>query len=223
MGDNSIRRLSDSFEIGGHTMDHTTLTSLPSAQANRQIHACKTWVEDVTGKACTMFCPPRGKYRKEHLSMVQAAGFDGVRTVEMFSIDPPRTATSRTCFSIPSTAPELAARPDTSNRLAILPTTLQAHPHGRLAYLKNIARRFAARNLGLYLLAGAKPTWPSLAESLARRVMQHGGVFHLWGHSWEIEATHQWHELDSVLHMLSSLMHGATRLSNGGLAITRPT
>ncbi|MGA2500709.1 MAG: polysaccharide deacetylase family protein [Tepidisphaeraceae bacterium] len=219
MGANSIRRLSETFEIGGHTLDHATLTGLPPSQANRQIHDCKTWVEDVTGKSCTMFCPPCGKYSKEHLSMVRSAGFDGLRTVEMFSIDPPRAATvSRVCFSTPSTIPEFAARQHTSNSLAVLPTTLQAHPHGRLAYLRNIARRFAARNLHLYLLAGAKTAWPSLAATLARRVMEQGGVFHLWGHSWEIEATHQWHELEVVLRMLSSLMPNATRLSNGQLA-----
>ena len=224
MGANSIHRLSETFEIGGHTLDHTTLTELPPAQAHRQIHDCKAWVEDVTGKSCTMFCPPRGKYTKEHLSMVRAAGFDGLRTVEMFSIDPPRAASvSGVCFSTPSTARELTARPYTSNRLTILPTTIQAHPHGRLAYLRNIARRLAPRNLRLYLLTGAKATWPKLAESLAQRVMRRGGVFHLWGHSWEIEATHQWHELEDVLRMLSSLMHDATPLSNGRLAIAHAT
>lgn len=224
MGASSIRLLSKTFEIGAHTLDHITLTSVPSSQANQQIHDCKAWVEDVTGKSCTMFCPPCGKYKKEHLSMVQSAGFMGLRTVELLSIDPPRV------ISTPSPDAPGEGRgggmdgPATASpkSLILLPTTLQAHPHGRLVYLRNIARRLAARNLHLYFLAGAKTTWPQLAESLARRVIQRGGVFHLWGHSWEIEQTRQWRELDVVLCMLSSLMNDATRLTNGRLAVTRP-
>lgn len=136
--------------------------------------------------------------------MIQSAGFIGLRTVEMLSIDRPRVIATAA-----------------SDKLILLPTTIQAYPHGRLAYLKNIGRRFAVRNLHMYLLAGAKTNWLQLAESLARRVMQSGGVFHLWGHSWEIEQTGQWQELEDVLRMISSVMRDATRLSNGQLALSR--
>jgi hypothetical protein len=32
----------------------------------------------------------------------------------------------------------------------------------------------------------------------------HGGVFHLWGHSWEIEEKGQWENLEAVLKTMSS-------------------
>src|SRR5215469_6765595 len=57
-----IRELSESFEIGAHTLDHVFLTEVDDARASRQIRDSKAWLEDVTGRPCTMFCPPAGKY-----------------------------------------------------------------------------------------------------------------------------------------------------------------
>ena len=35
------------------------------------------------------------------------------------------------------------------------------------------------------------------------RVMVRGGVFHLWGHSWEIENHKDWQRLEAVLKYIS--------------------
>jgi len=80
MSEAQIRELSESFEIGGHTLDHLFLPTIPDAQANLQIAGCKKWVEDTTGKPCRMFCPPAGKFNGVHLGMIAGAGFIGWRS-----------------------------------------------------------------------------------------------------------------------------------------------
>ncbi len=41
--------------------------------------------------------------------------------------------------------------------------------------------------------------WDSLACALFDKVVERGGVFHLWGHSAELEAHHDWSRLERVL------------------------
>src|SRR4029077_18107218 len=52
-----IRKLSCAFEIGAHTLDHVVLTRATEEEAWRQIGGSKSWLEDVTGLPCLMFCP----------------------------------------------------------------------------------------------------------------------------------------------------------------------
>jgi hypothetical protein len=49
------------------------------------------------------------------------------------------------------------------------------------------------------------------------RAVEIDGVFHLWGHSWEIERFGQWENLDRVLRMMGELSPGALCLTNGEL------
>ena len=51
--------------------------------------------------------------------------------------------------------------------------------------------------------------------ALFDRVLEEGGVFHLWGHSWELEQTGQWARLEEVLRHLGQYTGQATALTNG--------
>lgn len=190
-----IRELSARFEIGAHTMNHVYLDSCPPEQARQEISDSKKWVEDVTGKPCTMFCPPAGKFTRLHLRMIEEAGFAGARTVELFSTTLPRRL----------------------GRLRVMPTSIQAHSHGTSAYLRNIARRRAMANLWLYIRYGASGDWTAAARHLVDHCSQRGGVFHLWGHSWEIDRHEQWRRLESVFRYLKQLSALMPSLTNGQL------
>src|SRR5579872_6682713 len=50
MSATDLRRLSSSFEVGGHTLNHVPLPSLPRERAWAEIVDCKNWLEDLTGK-----------------------------------------------------------------------------------------------------------------------------------------------------------------------------
>ena len=195
MPESQIRELAQTFEIGGHTLDHLFLPTIPDAQADFQIAGCKKWVEDTIGNSCEMFCPPAGKYSGPHLRMIHQAGYRGMRSVELLSTSKPRVL----------------------NGLAHMPTTLQAFPHRRVTYLKNTIKRRGWPNLWRYILLGGPSGWEKLAENLLQRVIDRGGVFHLWGHSWELERTGQWERLERVLQMMGELASSARVVPNGEL------
>lgn len=195
-----IRELSTRFEIGAHTMNHVYLDSCPPEKARQEIFDSKNWVEDVTGKPCTMFCPPAGKFSRLHLKMIEEAGFAGARTVELFS----------------------AALPRQHGKLRIMPTSIQAHSHGTSAYLRNIARRRALKNLWLYIRFGMGRDWSTAAHQLVDHCKQSGGVFHLWGHSWEIDRHEQWQRLEIVFGYLKQLGTQMANVSNGQLCVQSP-
>jgi hypothetical protein len=190
-----LRQLGATFEIGAHTLRHVVLTRASEQLAWQQIAGSKSWVEDSTGLPCPMFCPPRGKFSTRHLGMIRRAGYSGMRTVEMLSLDFPRPAAG----------------------LAIMPTTTHAYPHGALSLAKNTIRRKAFGNLWRLVAHGPRADWPKLACSLMRHCVERGGVFHLWGHSWELQETEQWERLDCVLRFMSQFACEAAFLPNGEL------
>ncbi len=77
-------------------------------------------------------------------------------------------------------------------------TSVQARPHPRdwpmIAALNGFR---PARSLKLF-------DWAALATWLFDRVLEDGGVFHLWGHSWEVEALGQWDRLAHVLDYIGA-------------------
>jgi peptidoglycan/xylan/chitin deacetylase (PgdA/CDA1 family) len=192
MPESQVRELSQSFEIGGHTLDHLFLPTIPDAVASIQIAGCKKWVEDVTGKRCQMFCPPAGRFNEAHRAMMVDAEFLGFRSVEFLSLAPPSRYAG----------------------LLEMPTTLQSYPHPPMSYVKNMIKRKSLGSLVRFALQGAPSNWEKLADRLLRSVLKHGGVFHLWGHSWEIEQTSQWDALDRVLALLGRFTGDARTATN---------
>lgn len=176
-----IRELSRRFEIGAHTLDHFYLNRVSDPVAVQQLSGSRQWIEDLTGNICRVFCFPGGRFKTRQLPLVKAAGFIGARTVELLSIRPP--------------APK--------GSVLLIPTTIQAFPHRAAAYANNAIRR--GRNLlalcrHVFFQTG---NWVALAERLFLRALQSRAVFHLWGHSWEIERHNQWRNLENLLLTIS--------------------
>ncbi len=192
MRPSEMRTLSTIFEIGAHTMRHIVLTETTDEEAWQEISRSKAWIEDTIGSSCLLFCPPRGRYGRRHLDMASRAKYIGLRSTELLSLDRPRQR----------------------GGLLLMPTTLQAYPHTRLDFARNAIKRKAAGNLWRCIAHGGGD-WARLGESLLRRALAHGGVFHLWGHSWELEKTGQWRRLDDVLRLVGDVAKQAVSLTNG--------
>ena len=96
-----VHELSRAFEIGAHTVNHVDLTRVSEKAAWQEIVGSRSWVEDQTGRSCPMFCPPRGRYLPQHLRLVRSAGFRGVRSVELLSVDFPRPRPGCSCYRRP--------------------------------------------------------------------------------------------------------------------------
>ena len=47
--------------------------------------------------------------------------------------------------------------------------------------------------------------------------MNNGGIWHLWGHSWEIEANSDWDKLESLFRLIDDLPREALKVNNSQL------
>ena len=196
MDRNQIRELSRRFEIGAHTLNHVYLDSVSRDIAQRQIVESKAALEDICASECRLFCFPGGRFAPEHLEIVKQAGYSAVRTVEMMSLQPPALRSG----------------------LAVIPTTLQVFQHSRLSYIKNVAKRWGLKNIIPLSLSLRNSELLTTVHLLLDRAAQTGGVFHLWGHSWEIETHGLWPNLESVLSLISSYRPRAKFVANGALS-----
>ncbi len=190
MNAGALRHVAQGFEIAAHTIDHVDLTAVPVDEADRQIRDGRRSLEETLGTAVRGFCYPRGRQTRTIRRLVAAAGFDYARTVRNF-----RTEVGGDPFA--------------------MPVTLQLFPHRPTAYLRNLIKYgLSPQRLRLGLAALATP---NLVDRVARLVdicAHSGGVFHLWGHSWEIEEQGLWPTLDQILSHLARSVPRAAFASN---------
>jgi hypothetical protein len=62
--------------------------------------------------------------------------------------------------------------------------------------------------------------WDDLAIDMFELIRARGGVFHLWGHSWEIDEQGDWDRLERVLRHVSG-RQDVRYVTNGDLAANR--
>jgi hypothetical protein len=190
----AMREIAQHFEIGSHTLDHRFLTSLDDAAALRQITLGKAALEDRLGGPVRGFCYPGGRYRRRHVDMVRAAGFDYARTTLNLCID---------------------AGP---NRYE-MGTSCQFYPHVRAVYLRNFLRGGYWRQRGASLLVAAHQTgWDTRMSSLFHHAARRHGVFHLWAHSADIVRWNAWGTLECLLADIATHVPFSNRLNNQQLA-----
>ncbi|HLL67803.1 MAG TPA: polysaccharide deacetylase family protein [Micromonosporaceae bacterium] len=186
LDDHGISELAQQFEIGGHTLTHRRLPQLDLPTARAEIEDGKAHLERITRKPVHSFCYPRGEYRPEHVRLVAQAGFRFARTVR-----------------------RLALRP--GHRPLETPTTIHAYQHLRdVPIAGRVARWRPRRVIRLWR------NWDDLAVDMFDTALADGGVFHLWGHSWEIDRDQGWQRLERVCEYISRRA-GVRYVDNGAL------
>jgi peptidoglycan/xylan/chitin deacetylase (PgdA/CDA1 family) len=72
------------FELGGHTVSHPQdMKNLDDDQLCYEILQTKFDIEKLTGRACTKFCYPRGRFDERVKGYVRAAGYEEARTTKV--------------------------------------------------------------------------------------------------------------------------------------------
>jgi peptidoglycan/xylan/chitin deacetylase (PgdA/CDA1 family) len=189
-----VRELSGEFEIGAHTVHHCDLLTAPDHVTRSEIIDCKSELEQICGRPCTAFCFPKGRFRRNHVRNVREAGYRTARTVELMSLE----------------------LPSVRDGVAMMPTTMQAGVNGFSRVARNSLKRMRLENLFRHVRFG-KSDWVATAESVLEHVIRRGGVFHLWGHSWEIDQMRQWENLERVFALLAQGGGRARFTDNSGL------
>ncbi len=193
MAGRDLRSLAtEGFEIGGHGISHAELPTCAPHKLDREVADSRKSLEDLLGMPVSMFAYPRGRHDRRVIAAVKRAGYSGARTTRMlardFRFDPFR-----------------------------VPTSVQVFPHPRLAYVKNLLRAFHFGHSWLHI---ARPSrlrdWVSLAKAMFDSVIERGGIWHLYGHSWEIHQQGLWDSLSDVLSYVAR-REGVLYLPNNGI------
>lgn len=185
------------FEIGAHGVSLPNLTLCSPEELAREVCCCKQQLEDQLGQAVRMFAYPRGRYNRHVISTVKKAGYLGARTTRMLArgidFDPFR-----------------------------MPTSVQAYPHSASEYLRNLGRSFSiGRTTEFLTWLQHWRSWVDLAEALFDTVLREGGVWHLYGHSWEVNDLGLWSALDEIFAYVS-MRPGVLYLPNGKILGREP-
>lgn len=183
-----LRELAGHHEIGGHTFDHVRLT----AASLDQIAASKAAIEDEIGRPITGFCYPGGVHDASIRAAVRSAGFHYARTIENLWLDVPRDPFQ-------------------------LATTLQCYPHTRLTYVKNLARGHVRDRARGFECAMRSRSLAAMLTSLLDAALANGTMFHLWGHSWELEEHGLWGELEAFFAFARDRVLRDQRVDNAEL------
>ena len=187
-----IKALARAFEIGGHTMNHRRLSSLPPEEAHREVVDGKHWLEAVTGVPAVSFCYPQGKFNSRVVALVREAGFSGARTCRF----------------------NLSGWPADPFLWGV---STHAYPHSTPVQLRHALLEGNFR--GLWDFFGthrAATDWETHFLHGLNRVAKRGGIAHLYLHSWEIEERQEWEKLRRVLAAIAA--HPTLeRVTNGEL------
>ncbi len=180
------------FDIGAHTLTHCDLTKVSPQQMKSEINGSKWFVQNLCGADVNAFCYPRGRFNARVRACVREAGFRGARTTRMLATQP--------CFDPFE-----------------MPTALQAFPTPPVSYLKNCAKRRQWTSMYRYVTQWCRSAhWVKLGRKLFDEVLESRGIWHLYGHSWEIEALDLWTELGELLDYVAH-RPGVIYESNSGL------
>jgi peptidoglycan/xylan/chitin deacetylase (PgdA/CDA1 family) len=170
-------------------MSHSVLPLLSSKEIAQEVGICKDRLQDLLGERVRMFCYPKGRFNREVIKHVKNAGYEGARTTRML-----RQGLDFDPFE--------------------MPTSLIAYPNKRKIYAKNLIKSRNIRGLSGYATHFVHlKSWVSMGKMLFDQVLKERGVWHLYGHSWQIEEMGLWDDLKEILDYVSG-REGVLYLTN---------
>tara|TARA_B110000467_G_scaffold107947_1_gene98289 strand:+ start:2474 stop:3208 length:735 start_codon:yes stop_codon:yes gene_type:complete len=185
-------QIAKDFEIGGHTFNHKILTDISNEEIDYELLESKKKLENNIGKEIISFCYPRGKYNKNIMDRVKLAGFKCGRTTELF----------RTNYLDPFE----------------FHTTIQATNRILASKAKQIFETNEKKLASSLIFSGSLlKDWDIIAKKSFDHILENGGIWHLWGHSWEIEKNNDWSKLKNIFEYikLKSKNNSIEFLTNG--------
>lgn len=166
-----LRHISETHEVGAHTLSHVMLTRVREEVAREEILGSKASLETILGKRVTSFAYTHGCYRREHVKIVEEAGFFCARTTRLYFTE--------------------IENPFETN------VTMLAAPH-RVRNFEGLTRLFWKTPKTIFKLYTLKK-WNRLGKMMFDSFLEKGGVFHIFGHAWQIDQHKSWEKLEDLL------------------------
>lgn len=181
-------------ECGSHTMHHVRLDRLPDLAIVQEVQDGKQWLEDQIGHSPKAFCYPEGSAPHAARRAVRQAGFLVGRTTR-------------------------SLRMDTRFDPILMPVTFQMYAHGRYAHFRHAVREGNWVGLMQWLHTfGGGASIDEMVDTTISYIISHGGLLHIWGHSWEIDSLGWWDRLEGFLQRIARLP-GVSYLCNTDAAL----
>lgn len=187
--DQEIKLIAETQELGAHTLNHPDLTSLSSnEEIKEEIKESKDFLEQLVGQEIKMFAYPGGKFDLRTKQAVKEAGFIAARVARQFE------------FNISQDKFEFAAT------IHVYPHPFRKrnknHYHFSRFLLQPLQNNFS-QILKFKLPKKSFFNWFNLSQALFDYFLVKGEVYHLWGHSWEIEKYGMWNDLEKIFKYIS--------------------
>lgn len=187
LNNNDVKILSDYFEIGSHGLSHTDLTTLSKVNAEIEILNSKRYLERIIGKKCSIFGYPYGIFNDKTKEIVRNNGYVGARIVNQDFCE----GSILDDFHLPTTIQVCKHTKNITSKLNIKPSNQNS-----------LSSKFM-KNIQIFTLSeNNEYSWFEIAEYIFNEVKNQDGVFHIWGHSWEIEEQNLWGELEAFFKLI---------------------
>ena len=169
------------MEIGSHTVNHAILPRLDEPEARRELIDSRKTLEDLLGKPVPAFCFPKGRFNTRTSKLAREAGYKLARTTMGFhterGFDP-----------------------------ACMPVSVHFVPHSRGIHVRHALKEGNVKGLLNWVrVCNLRTDLQQLCVMMMKSAAAEGGVFHLWGHSWEVEALGLWRQLEQVFESASRM------------------
>lgn len=177
------------MEIGSHTLTHPVLTELSPNSVLGELTKSKNMLEQILGEPVSSFCYTNGKFNRMVCSQVIEAGYTLARTTVSF-----RTENNFDPF--------------------YMPVSFQFFPHTTAAHIRHALKEANLKGILKWIrFLKMERDLTKLSDMLFDHILQNGGIFHVWGHSWEIEKFGLWNSLEEMFKHIAS-RHGVQYLTN---------
>jgi len=168
------------FEIGAHGYHHYYLDRIPASEVYEEIKSGKERLEQILGREVVCFCYPGGKIPSVAVEAVRQLGFEYARTTRAlrFTVQDPLLA----------------------------PSTDHIGRHYQVHYVKEALLSYDWAYINYFLkLKLWRMDWDDIARANLDYAVKTGGIWHLWGHSFEIDQNNEWERLERILAKIQSL------------------
>lgn len=185
--DDEIIRLSNFFEIGCHTVNHPDLSRCDTQEIVCQLRNSKDYLSKLLNKEVKSFCFPFGRYSNESVEIAQKYFQLGRIVSPNFSLGIfEDNFLLHTSMQVCSHSKEITAMLNSANfNQGSISNIVMPKINKLNFYSKDIYK------------------WSDIAKVIFSTIKDMNGVFHLWGHSWEIEKQNLWYELKVFLDFVA--------------------
>ncbi len=168
-------------EIGAHTLTHVYLNKAQRS-VEEEIIGSKQWLESLIQESIQVFAFPGGVCTSESIKIIKQSGFIGARTTKLFQIN----ITDSFLMGVSVCLGPIFSMPKNWSL--------------RYKFKVLIYRAFRVLRgvIKLKLPINSIFGWKRLVKNVFGCVLKNGGVFHLYGHSWEIEKHNLWNKVEEI-------------------------